>query len=144
MILCSNSGEIEVVIMEDWVTIRNLKKRNDKLGTREIAQILNISRNTVRSALRRNDVPVYKRKEKVNPDVKPFQDYIHKAITIRGLRKSKVLEDIRSKGYKGSKSAFYRHCDKIKKTESRTLSRTRQPQPSKHSLTGVHIPLLST
>jgi IS30 family transposase len=56
--------------MEDWVTIRNLKKRNDELGSRKIAKLLNISRNTVRSALRRSDVPVYKRKEKVNPDIK--------------------------------------------------------------------------
>jgi transposase len=107
--------------MEDWVTIRNLKKRNDELGSRKIAKLLNISRNTVRSALRRSDVPVYKRKEKVNPDIKPFQDYIHKAITVRDLRKSRILEDIRSKGYKGSKSAFYRFCDKISQQESRTF-----------------------
>jgi transposase len=107
--------------MEDWVTIRNLKKRNDELGSRKIAKLLNISRNTVRSALRRSDVPVYKRKEKVNPDIKPFQDYIHKAITDRDLRKSRILEDIRSKGYKGSKSAFYRFCEKISQSESRTF-----------------------
>ncbi|KAF5418355.1 MAG: hypothetical protein C5S45_08970 [Candidatus Methanocomedens sp.] len=33
--------------MEDWITIRNLKKRNPKMGTRAIAEKLDLSRNTI-------------------------------------------------------------------------------------------------
>ena len=33
--------------MEDWVTIRNLKKKNANLGTRAIAAMLGISRNVI-------------------------------------------------------------------------------------------------
>jgi DNA-binding transcriptional regulator YhcF (GntR family) len=37
--------------MEDWVTIRNLKVENPNLGTRTIATMIGISRNTVKKAL---------------------------------------------------------------------------------------------
>jgi Mn-dependent DtxR family transcriptional regulator len=33
--------------VEDWITIRNLKKRNPKMGTRAIAEKLDLSRNTI-------------------------------------------------------------------------------------------------
>ena len=107
--------------MEDWVTIINLKKRNSELGTRGIARLLGISRNTVRNALRSEEAPKYERKTKINPDIKPFENYIWQGLTQRRLRKSRVLEDIKSKGYKGSQSAFYRYCDKIKQTETKTF-----------------------
>ena len=106
--------------MEDWVSIRNLKKRNPQLGTREIAKMMQISRNTVRAALRREEAPKYERRQKDNPDIKPFAAYILQGLTVRCLRKSRVLEDIKSKGYKGSKSAFYRYCEKIIQTETAT------------------------
>ena len=50
--------------MEDWVTIRNLKKKNPNLGTRKIATILGISRNTVKKALLSDELPLYNRGEK--------------------------------------------------------------------------------
>ena len=40
-----------MISVEDWVTIRNLKARNPVLGTRAIAGLLGISRNTVKDAL---------------------------------------------------------------------------------------------
>ena len=107
--------------MEDWVTIRNIKKRNEALGTREIAKLLHISRNTVKAALRSQECPRYERKAISNPEIKPFENYINEGIIKRRLLKSRVLEDIKSKGYKGSKSAFYRFCDKIKQTEAKNI-----------------------
>ena len=110
-----------MITLEDWVTIRNLKKRNSELGTREIARLMHISRNTVKKALRSEGAPKYERKGKINPDIKPFENYIWQGLTQRHLRKSRILEDIRSKGYKGSKSAFYRYCEKIKQTETKSF-----------------------
>ena len=112
--------EKQVITMEDWVTIRNLKKLNPGLGSRQIAKLMRISRNTVRYALKRDSAPKYERRKKENPDILPFRDYILTALTVLHLRKSRILEDIKSKGYKGSKSAFYRHCDTIKQTETRS------------------------
>jgi len=62
--------------MGDWMTIRNLKKRNPKMGTRAIAKKLDLSRNTVKKALRSEDPPMYKRETYINPELQPFQDYI--------------------------------------------------------------------
>lgn len=43
--------------MEDWVTIKNLKKKNPGMGSRRIAKLLGISRNTVIKALRQKSIP---------------------------------------------------------------------------------------
>jgi transposase len=111
----------KMLTMEDWVTIRNLKKHNPKLGSREIARLMGISRNTVRSALRGEDGPRYKRTEKVNPDIAPFTGLIEGKIFVKKLRGSYVLEAIRSKGYKGSQSAFYRYLTKLKDVAKQTF-----------------------
>ena len=110
-----------MISMEDWVTIRTLKKRNSGLGSRRIAELMGISRNTVKSAIKSNEPPKYERKEKQNPDIIPFEIFINEGLFVRKLSKSRILEDIRSKGFKGSKSAFYRYCEKTKEPETRTF-----------------------
>ena len=50
--------------MEDWVTIRNLKKKDPNLGTRTIALMLGVSRNTVKKALLNDELPLYNRGER--------------------------------------------------------------------------------
>ncbi len=110
-----------MITMEDWVTIKNLKKRNPELGSRKIAELMCISRNTVRAALRSEEAPRYEREGKTNADIKPFENYIYQGLTQHHLLKSRILEDIKSKGYSGSQSAFYRYCEKIKPAEARTF-----------------------
>lgn len=107
--------------MEDWVTIKNLKRRRPDLGSRKIADLLKISRNTVRCALARESVPQYQRSTKINPDIEPFEDYIYEQLVVKKLRGSRVLNDMRSKGYQGSQSAFYRYISKIRRSERRTF-----------------------
>ena len=107
--------------MEDWVTIKNIKKRKPAMGTRAIAELLNISRNTVKKALSSDNSPEYKRVEKVNPDIEPFKEYITAKLSLGGLIASRVLNDIKSKGYKGSKSAFYRFVTLLNLKEKRTF-----------------------
>ncbi len=55
--------------MEDWVTIQTLKRRDPKLGTRQIAILVGCSRNTVKAALKRDQYQGYERKEKINADI---------------------------------------------------------------------------
>ena len=64
-----------MISMEDWITIRNLKKRNPKMGTRSIAKQLNLSRNAVRNALRSEDPPEYKGKAYINSELVSSQLY---------------------------------------------------------------------
>jgi len=37
-----------MITMEKWVTIKNLKKSNPSMGTRKIAELVGVSRNTVK------------------------------------------------------------------------------------------------
>jgi DNA-binding Lrp family transcriptional regulator len=62
--------------MEDWITIRNLKNRNPRMGTRKIAKKLGLSRNTVKNALKSEDAPEYKRGTYINPELETFHDFI--------------------------------------------------------------------
>ena len=64
-----------MISMEDWITIRNLKKRNPNMGTKAIAKKLGLSRNTVKKALRSEDPPAYKRKAYINPELVSCQPY---------------------------------------------------------------------
>jgi transposase len=108
--------------MEDFVTIRNLKHKNEgKLSNREIAGLLHISHNTVKKALENTQYHEYKRESVINPDIKPFKDYIEERLLNAKLKCSRVLSEIKSKGYKGSKSAFYRYSSKLKPTITKTF-----------------------
>lgn len=94
--------------VEDWVTIRNLKKKNPNLGTRTIADMLGISRNTVKKALANDMEPQYNRGErKINEAVEPFVDFIKESFLKKNLKASRILKDIKSKGYSGSQYALY-------------------------------------
>lgn len=94
--------------MEDWVTIRNLKKKNPNLGTRTIANMLGISRNTVKKALKSDELPLYNRGEKkINEYIIPFVDFIKESFLKKNLKASRILRDIKSKGYQGSQYALY-------------------------------------
>ena len=77
------------------------------MGTRTIAKNLDLSRNTVRNALRSEDPPEYTRETYTNPELKPFQEYITEQYYVKKLKGSRVLNDLRSKGCKVSSSAFY-------------------------------------
>ena len=77
-----------MISMEDWITIRNLKKRNPNMGTKAIAKQLDLSRNTVKNALRSEDPPAYKRKPYINPELKPFQEYITEQYFVKKLKGS--------------------------------------------------------
>jgi len=97
-----------VLIMEDWVSIKNLKTKNPNLGTRRIAELLGVSRNTVKKALASEDIPKYKSTTTaINEHVLPFEGFIKESFLTKKLKASRILKDIISKGYKGSQYALY-------------------------------------
>ena len=94
--------------MEDWVTIRTLKARNPVLGTRAIAGLLGISRNTVKDALASDRAPQYERAKVMNPDLEPWVEFVSESYLVKRLRVSRIMADLRSKGFTGSRTALYR------------------------------------
>lgn len=112
-----------MITMEDWVTIRNMKKRNPSMGTRAIAKELGISRNTVKNALKSQEPPQYKREPRVNPELKPFKEYIRIQYTVKHLKGSRILRDLRAKGCEVTESAFYRYLSQLTKTNHQPYMR---------------------
>jgi transposase len=94
--------------MEDWVTIRTLRARRPDLGTRAIAELLGIARNTVKSALASERAPQYERTSVINPEIEPFVEFVTDGYLVKHMRVSRILAEMESKGYGGSRSALYR------------------------------------
>lgn len=103
--------------MEDWVTIRNLKKRNEGMGTRTIAKLIGVSRNTVKRALEAEEYPSYTRSGKVNELIDPFGEFIKESYVVKRQRVSVIIGNLRSKGFSGSDISVYRYIASNLKAE---------------------------
>lgn len=111
-----------MISMEDWVTIRNIKKKNPTIGTREIARMLGISRNTVKRALASAEYPVYTRTGTVNEQIEPFAGFIKESYIVRRQKVSVIINNLRSKGFTGSVISVYRHIERQLKLERQMAS----------------------
>lgn len=94
--------------MEIWVSIRNLKLKNPNMSNRQIGKLLKLSHNTVRRALLNENGPKYVRK-KIEKEIDKFRDLIQELLFVKKLAKCRIFNELISKGYKGSKSSFYRY-----------------------------------
>lgn len=95
--------------MEEWVTIRNIKKRQPSLGTRKIAKMLGISRNTVKRALSQDEFKGYQRPSKVTEELSKFSEFIGHSYLIKQQKISVIISNLRSKGFSGSDISVYRY-----------------------------------
>ena len=111
--------ERKVISMEDWVTIRNIKKKNQNIGTREIARMLGVSRNTVKRALASEEYPTYTRTGMVNEQIEPFAGFIKESYIVRRQKVSVIISNLRSKGFAGSAISVYRYIERQLKSERR-------------------------
>ena len=97
-----------MISMDNWTTIKNLKKINPTMGTRTIADLVGVSRNTVKKALKEDGAPLKKQGvKKINENIEPFEGFIKESFLKKNLKASRILKDIISKGYKGSQYALY-------------------------------------
>jgi transposase len=104
-----NKGQKGMISMDNWTTIKNLKKINPTMGTRTIAKLVGVSRNTVKKALQEDGAPIDKKEgvKKLNENIEPFEGFIKESFLKKNLKASRILKDIRSKGYQGSQYALY-------------------------------------
>ena len=91
------------------------------MSDREIGRLLQVNKSTVKRALASDSYPKYERQAKTNCEFEPFKDFIYAELKVKKLQKSRVFCDIKSKGCKGSQSAFYRYVSKIEIKEQRTF-----------------------
>lgn len=91
-----------MIRLEEWVDILTLHRQG--LGIKTIARRLNISRNTVRTAIRRGTPPVYRRAKRPSK-LDPFKDYIVQRLTdFPELSCERLFKEIVSQGYTGKKT----------------------------------------
>jgi len=100
-----------MITMENWVTIRNMKEKG--LSIKQITRELGISRNTVRRALRGAE---HLRYQRINIQETPCDAYEQEIAQMlgKGLIGSRILEELKKKGYSGSKTRFYIYLKKMK------------------------------
>ncbi len=92
--------------MEAWTTIRYMHAQGTSI--RAICRELGVSRKAVRHALRRDDPPKYERAPKANPKLVPFEAQIATWYFGEKLIGSRIVRELRGRGYSGSSSAVYR------------------------------------
>jgi len=116
-----------MISVEAWTTIRYLKAQG--LGTRTIAKEVGIARNTVKHALHSEGPPKYQRPPRPNPKLEPFREEVRRMLTNDHFIGSRILKELRKKGYDGSQMAFYRFLKKIKAEEGKTKACIRYETP---------------
>lgn len=100
-----------MISMEDQFAIQTLRRR-DK-GIRALALELHLSRNTVRRYLR-GAAPGYPTRQVTpNAQLEPFKADIETMLA-RDLIGSRILAELRKKGYCGPKRTFYRYFKRLK------------------------------
>jgi transposase len=95
-----------VLRVEAWTAIRYMHAQGTSI--RAICRELGLSRKAVRHALRRDDPPKYERPPKRNPKLVPFEAQIATWYFGEKLIGSRIVRELRSRGYDGSSSAVYR------------------------------------
>ena len=104
-----------MISLEAWTTIRHLHAQGKSI--RCICRELHLSRKAVRRALRSPEPPRYRRKPTENARLAPFLPLIHQ-MTVEGqLIGSRILNEIRARGYEGSPAAFYRTWARLRPTQ---------------------------
>lgn len=100
-----------MITMEGWTTVRYLKEQGK--STRAIARELGMSRNTVRKALLGERPPKYTRPPRPNPKLAPFEGLVRELLR-KGLIGTRMLRELRERGYRGSPAAFYRLLTRLR------------------------------
>jgi hypothetical protein len=115
--------------MEGWATIRYLYAQGQ--GIRAIAKELGVARRTVRHALRTERPPKYERAKRPNPKLEPFSPTIRELYYQKQLIGSRILREIRAKGYTGGSTALYAYLRTMRVLPSGKV--TERFEPRAHS-----------
>src|SRR6516164_5294735 len=101
--------------MEAWAAVRHLHAQGHSV--RRISRELHLSRQAVRRALGSPQPPRYQRKPTENQQLAPYVELIQHMTTKQGLIGSRVLSEIRARGYEGSVAPFYRLWSRLRPTQ---------------------------
>ena len=111
-----------MVKVDEWTTIRTLRAKG--VSIRKIAGVCKVSRNTVRRVIREEARTIYKRKPKEDHVLKGFEKEVQEMVEKQFIG-SRMLEELRKKGYRGSGGSLYRYLRKqgLRKPSNRVSMR---------------------
>lgn len=101
-----------MICMDAWTTIRFLHSNGKSL--RWIARELGVSRNTVRSAIKEENIPEHTHNLYRESALEEYKEEIERMVFKDNLIGSRILKEITKKGFKGGKTAFYNYLTKIR------------------------------
>lgn len=107
-----------MITVECWTTIRFMHAQGK--GIRAIAKELDLSRNTVRDALRAEAPPVRTRAKRPNPRLAPFIEQVKTMLFAKKFIGSRILRELRQLGYTGGPTALYDYLADLKEERTRT------------------------
>lgn len=106
-----------MITVECWTTIRFLHAQGK--GIRAIAKELDLSRNTVRDALRAEAPAARTRAKRPNPQLAPFGAQIRTMLFEKKFIGSRILRELRPLGYAGGPTALYDYLAALKEERTR-------------------------
>lgn len=101
-----------MISIEQWSAIRTLHQEGH--GIKKIAKILNISKNTVKKALKANKIPQYVRSKTVTKKTDLFSEEIKKMYLEQKFIGTRIFHELQKKGFTGSLNGIYRCLAEIK------------------------------
>lgn len=101
--------------MEAWAAVRQLHAQG--YSVRRISRELHLSRQTVRRALGSPEPPRYRRKPSENQQLAPFVALIKQMTLEQHFIGSRILNEIRARGYEGAAAPFYRLWARLRPTQ---------------------------
>lgn len=117
--------------MEGWATIRYLHAQGK--GIRAIAKELGIARKTVRHALRTEGSPKYERAKRPNPELDPFCPTIRELYFQKHLIGSRILREVRAKGYTGGSTPLYAYLRTLRVVPSGKVTERFETPPGRQA-----------
>ncbi len=109
--------------MEEWTTIRLLNRKGKSI--RAISKELNISRNTVRKALRNDNIPIFNSSDSRKSILDEYKEDIERMLYKDKFIGSRILSEIRKEGFQGGDTTFYDYLRKI--NGSKNLNKISMP-----------------
>lgn len=100
-----------MITVEEWTTIRCLYNKGHSKS--EIARRLNINRKTVARAIKKPVLPQYQRQEPAPSILDEYLPDIQHMLYIDHFIGSRILSELRKKGYSGGRTTFYDYLSKI-------------------------------
>ena len=101
--------------MNEWTAIRLLRDKGQSI--KKISVIMKVSKNTVRKVLRRGSYKEYRgeNRRESKSKVAVWKDEILKMLVKDNYIGSRILNELKTKGFGGSATAFYDYLARIKR-----------------------------